>query len=103
MAQKAHLLVLAVAVALPCAALAGEDRDHHERHAPIVLNGQLRTSDFTGGVGYGWGGTYYYVQGYSYGNGTSGSSSFAAAQGFVAGARTSAFAAASAGAGSGHR
>ena len=97
MAQKAHLLVLAVALALPCAARAGEDRGH-ERHAPIVLNGQLHTSDFTGGVGYSPG-SYMYVQGYSYGNGTSGSSSFTATQGFVAGARASAFAAAN----SGHR
>ena len=99
MAQKAHLLVLAVALTLPCAALAGEYRGH-DRHAPIVLNGQLRTGDFTGGVGYS-SGSYMYVQGYSYGNGTSGSSSFAATQGFVAGARASAFASASAG--SGHR
>ena len=97
MAQKAHLLILTVALALPCAALAGEDRGH-ERRGPIVLNGQLRTYDFTGGVGYS-SGSYMYVQGYSYGNGTSGSSSFTATQSFVAGARASAFAAAN----SGHR
>lgn len=102
MAQKAHHLILAVALALPCAALAGEGRDYHERHAPIVLNGQLHTGDFTGGVGYASGGTYYYMQGYSYGGGTSGSASFTASQSFVAGARASAFAAASAAAGSGH-
>ena len=95
MAQKAHLLILAVALALPCAVLAGEDRGH-ERHAPIVLNGQLRTSDFTGGVGYSSGSTMY-MQGYSYGGSTSGSSSFAATQAFIAGARTSAFAAANSG------
>jgi hypothetical protein len=100
MAQKAHLLILAVALALPCVALAGEDRDHHERHAPIVLNGLLHTYDFTGGVGYS-SGSFMYVQGYSYGAANSGSSSFTATQGFVAGARASAFAAASAG--SGHR
>ena len=97
MAQKAHVIVLAVALALPCAALAGEDRGH-ERHAPIVLNGQLHTYDFTGGVGYSSGSTMY-LQGYSYGAANSGSSSFAATQGFVAGARASAFAAAN----SGHR
>ena len=95
MAQKA--LVLILALALPCAAQAGEDRGH-ERHAPIVLNGQLHTSDFTGGVGDASGGTIY-VQSYSYGSAASGSSAFAATQGFVAGARASAFAAAN----SGHR
>ena len=97
MAQKAHVIVLAVALALPCTALAGDDRGH-ERHTPIVLNGQLHTYDFTGGVGYS-SGSYMYVQGYTYGNGTSGSSSFTATQGFVAGARASAFATAN----SGHR
>ena len=97
MAQKAQVLILAAALALPCAALAGEDRGH-ERHAPIVLNGQLRTGDFSGGVGYS-SGSYIYVQGYSYGAASAGSSSFAATQGFVAGARASAFAAAN----SGHR
>ena len=95
MAQKAHVIVLAVALALPCAALAGEDRGH-DRHAPIVLNGQLHTWDFTGGVGYS-SGSYMYVQDYSYGAANSGSSSFAATQGFIAGARTSAFAAANIG------
>ena len=97
MVQKALVLVFTAALALPAAALAGEDRGH-ARHAPIVLNGQLRTSDFTGGVGYASGGAIY-VQGYSYGFANSGSSSFAATQGFVAGARASAFASASAGSG----
>ncbi|MEI9887145.1 MAG: hypothetical protein WDN08_11710 [Rhizomicrobium sp.] len=95
MAQNARILILAAALALPLAAQAGERREHDGR-APIVLSGQLRTGDFTGGVGYAAGGTYY-IQGTSYGYANSGSSYFAATQGFVAGARASAFAAANAG------
>ncbi|HEY0301433.1 MAG TPA: hypothetical protein VGC36_08885 [Rhizomicrobium sp.] len=95
MAQKAQAIVLVMALALPLAAEAGERRAPQGR-APMVLNGQLRTGDFTGGVGYASGGTYY-VQGFSYGFANSGSSAFAATRGFIAGARASAFASANGG------
>ncbi len=97
MAQKARILIWAMAIALPLSAQAGE-RHGRDARPPLVLNGRLNTADFSGGVGYNAGAAYY-VQGYSYGATASGSSFFAATQGFVAGARASAFAAA----GSGHR
>ena len=42
----ASLLVFAIAAPCPTAAAAATD------HAPIVLNGNLATADFDGGVGY---------------------------------------------------
>jgi drug/metabolite transporter superfamily protein YnfA len=92
---KLAFVWMVLALTLPAvAAQAGENREHR---TPLVLNGRLNTSDFTGGVGYAaYGGSYIttsvYVSGAS-------SSSYAATTAFVAAARAQAFAAA----GSGHR
>ena len=120
MAQNARTLakraccLAALIFTIPClAAQAGEVHQHNVQ-VPIVLNGQLRTYDFTGGVGYG---AYDagYVQSSVYVSGGSGSA-FSATGAFLAAARAQAsggasggssasahaFAAASA-SGSGHR
>ena len=44
-------LLLALVFALPCIAAQAAEVRGREAREPIVLNGQLRTSDFTGGVG----------------------------------------------------
>lgn len=88
---KPACFVLALAFALPSlSAQACEVRDR-ERHCPIVLNGQLATSDFTGGVGgqmyalydTGYGGTAVFVSGGANAGGFARSSGSASASAFA--------------------
>src|ERR1700712_5060558 len=96
MAQNARNTIF-LALALGLAALPARACDCPSRaeRAPVVLNGHLNTSDFSGGVGYG---AYDsgYVQSSVYVSGGTYASGYAAAGAFAS-ARASAFAHASSG------
>ncbi len=95
---KRAILVAVLALTLP--GVAAQACEHRGHHAPLVLNGHLSTSDFTGGVGYG-AGDGYYIQTSVY---VAGGASAASSAGAFAFAHAHAFAAASAGRGGfGHR
>ncbi|HUO88022.1 MAG TPA: hypothetical protein VMU08_02515 [Rhizomicrobium sp.] len=88
---------IAAACAITLAGIANSTALAHERGQPLVLNGQLNTADFDGGVGDRFGaGVYAGPYGYAISYGGASAGAFAAARA-AAFAHASAFARASSG------